>query len=242
MLAPLIVKVFVFKDRTVYVEAVIVKKPEVYLEPEARALKVIELLEREHSDAKIALRYTNPLELLVATILSAQCTDERVNMVTKTLFKKYTKAEDYANADLKELEQDIKSTGFYRNKAKNLKKCCQLLVEKYNSQVPKTMEELMELPGVARKTANIVLSNAYGVIAGVAVDTHVRRLAQRLGLSGNDDPNKIEKDLMRIVPKDKWMRTTDLLIFHGRRVCTAKRPNCAACVLNKFCPSAFSFN
>ena len=242
MLAPLIVKVFVFKDRTVYVEAVIVKKSEVYLEPAARALKVIELLEREHSDAKIALRYTNPLELLVATILSAQCTDERVNMVTKTLFKKYTKAEDYANADLKELEQDIKSTGFYRNKAKNLKKCCQLLVEKYNSQVPKTMEELMELPGVARKTANIVLSNAYGVIAGVAVDTHVRRLAQRLGLSGNDDPNKIEKDLMRIVPKDKWMRTTDLLIFHGRRVCTAKRPNCAACVLNKFCPSAFSFN
>jgi endonuclease-3 len=242
MLAPLIVKVFVLKERIVYVEAVIVKKPEVYLEPEARALKVIELLEREHSDAKIALHYTNPLELLVATILSAQCTDERVNMVTKTLFKKYTKAEDYANADLKELEQDIKSTGFYRNKAKNLKKCCQLLVEKYNSQVPKTMEELMELPGVARKTANIVLTNAFGVVEGVAVDTHVRRLAQRLGLSGNDDPGKIEKDLMRIVPKDKWMRITDLLIFHGRRVCTAKRPNCAACVLNKFCPSAFSFN
>jgi endonuclease-3 len=242
MLAPLIVKVFVLKERIVYVEAVIVKKPEVYLEPEARALKVIELLEREHSDAKIALHYTNPLELLVATILSAQCTDERVNMVTKTLFKKYTKAEDYANADLKELEQDVKSTGFYRNKAKNLKKCCQLLVEKYNSQVPKTMEELMELPGVARKTANIVLTNAFGIVEGVAVDTHVRRLAQRLGLSGNNDPSKIEKDLMRIVPKDKWMRITDLLIFHGRRVCTAKKPNCAACMLNKFCPSAFSFN
>ena len=223
-------------------EAVIVKKPEVYLEPAARALKVIELLDREHSDAKIALRYTNSLELLVATILSAQCTDERVNMVTKILFKKYTKAEDYANADLKELEQDIKSTGFYRNKAKNLKKCCQLLVEKYNSQVPKTMEELTELSGVARKTANIVLTNAFGAVEGVAVDTHVRRLAQRLGLSGNDDPDKIEKDLMRIIPKDKWMRITDLLIFHGRRVCTAKRPNCAACVLNKFCPSAFSFN
>jgi endonuclease-3 len=224
------------------VETVIVKKPEVYLEPAARALKVIELLEREHSDAKIALRYTNPLELLVATILSAQCTDERVNMVTKTLFKKYTKAEDYANADLKELEQDIKSTGFYRNKAKNIKKTSQLLVEKYHSKVPGTMEELMELSGVARKTANIVLTNAFGVVEGVAVDTHVRRLAQRLGLSGNDDPDKIEKDLMRIVPKDKWMRITDLLIFHGRRVCTAKRPNCAACVLNKFCPSAFSFN
>ena len=218
------------------------KKPEVYLEPAARALKVIELLEREHSDAKIALRYTNPLELLVATILSAQCTDERVNIVTKTLFKKYTKAEDYANADLKELEQDIKSTGFYRNKAKNIKKTSQLLVDKYHSKVPETMEELLALPGVARKTANIVLTNAFGVVEGVAVDTHVRRLSQRLGLSGNDDPDKIEKDLMRIVPKDKWMRITDLLIFHGRRVCTAKRPNCAACVLNKFCPSAFSFS
>jgi endonuclease-3 len=224
------------------VEAVIVKKPEVYLEPEARALKVIELLEREHSDAKIALHYANSLELLVATILSAQCTDERVNMVTKPLFKKYTKAEDYANADLKELEQDIKSTGFYRNKAKNIKKTSQLLVEKYHSKVPKTMEELLELPGVARKTANIVLTNAFGVVEGVAVDTHVRRLAQRLGLSGNDDPDKIEKDLMRIVPNDKWMRITDLLIFHGRRICTAKRPKCTACVLNKFCPSAFSFN
>jgi endonuclease-3 len=224
------------------VEAVTVKKPEVYLEPEARALKVIELLEREHSNAKIALHYTNPLELLVATILSAQCTDKRVNMVTKTLFKKYTKAEDYANADLKELEQDIKSTGFYRNKAKNIKKTSQLLVEKYHSRVPETMEELLELPGVARKTANIVLTHAFGVVEGVAVDTHVRRLAQRLGLSGNDDPGKIEKDLMRIVPKDKWMRITDLLIFHGRRVCTAKRPNCAACVLNKICPSAFTFD
>jgi len=219
-----------------------VKKPEIYLEPKARVLKVMEMLEREHSDAKIALHYTNPLELLVATILSAQCTDERVNMVTKTLFKKYTKAEDYANADLKELEQNIKSTGFYRNKAKNIKKTSQILVEKYHSKVPKTMEELMELPGVARKTANIVLTNAFGVVEGVAVDTHVRRLAQRLGLSGNADPDKIEKDLMSIVPKDKWMRITDLLIFHGRRVCSAKKPKCDACVLNKFCPSAFSFN
>lgn len=222
-------------------EAVIVKKPEIYLEPKARALKVIELLEREHSDAKIALHYTNPLELLVATILSAQCTDERVNKVTKNLFKKYTRAEDYANADLKELEQDIKSTGFYRNKAKNIKKCCQLLVKKYNSQVPKTMEELIELSGVARKTANIVLSNAYGVIAGVAVDTHVRRLAQRIGLTENDNPDKIEADLMSIVPEDKWMRITDLLIFHGRRTCVARKPKCDACVLNKICPSAFSF-
>jgi endonuclease-3 len=219
-----------------------VKKPEIYLDTKNRALRVIELLEKEHPDAKIALHYTNPLELLVATILSAQCTDERVNMVTKTLFKKYTKAEDYANADLAELEQDIRSTGFYRNKAKNIKKCCQLLVEKYHSQVPRTMAELLELPGVARKTANIVLANAYGIVEGVAVDTHVRRLAQRLGLTESDDPAKIEVDLMNIVPRDKWMRITDLLIFHGRRICVAKKPRCDACVLNKICPSAFTFS
>jgi endonuclease-3 len=218
-----------------------VKKPEIYLDTKNRALRVIELLEKEHPDAKIALHYTNPLELLVATILSAQCTDERVNMVTKTLFKKYTKAEDYANADLAELEQDVRSTGFYRNKARNIKNCCQLLVEKYHSQVPRTMAELLELPGVARKTANIVLANAYGIVEGVAVDTHVRRLAQRLGLSETDDPAKIEVDLMNIVPRDKWMRITDLLIFHGRRICVAKKPKCAACVLNKICPSAFTF-
>jgi endonuclease-3 len=218
-----------------------VKRSEVYLEPKARALKVIALLEKEHADAEIALHYATPVELLVATILSAQCTDERVNKVTKTLFKKYMKAEDYARADLKELEQDIKSTGFYRNKAKNLKKCCQLLVEKHNSQVPRTMEELLELPGVARKTANIVLTNAYGVIAGVAVDTHVRRLSQRLRLTENSDQDKIEKDLMNIVPKEQWARITDLLIFHGRRVCDARKPKCYVCVLNKICPSAFTF-
>ena len=217
------------------------KRPEVYLDPKNRTLKVIELLEKEHPDAKIALHYANPLELLVATILSAQCTDERVNKVTQALFKKYTNAEDYAHADLAELEQDIKSTGFYRNKAKNIKKCCQLLVEKHNSQVPRTMQELLELPGVARKTANIVLSNAYGVVEGVAVDTHVRRLAQRLGLTESDDPTKIEVDLMNLVPRDKWMRITDLLIFHGRRICIARKPKCDACVLNKICPSAFTF-
>ena len=161
-------------------KATIVKKPEVYLEPKDRALQIIEMLEKEHPDAKIALTFSNPLELLVATILSAQCTDERVNIVTKNLFKKYTKAEDYAEADLKELEQDIRSTGFYHNKARNIKKAAGLLVEKFNSKVPSTMEELLELPGVARKTANIVIFNAYGVIAGVAVDTHVRRLSQRL--------------------------------------------------------------
>ena len=207
-----------------------------------RVLKIIELLEKEHLDAKIALDYKNPLELLVATILSAQCTDRRVNIVTKALFKKYRKAEDYANTDLEELEEDIRPTGFYRNKARNIKKCCQILVEKFNSQVPKSMEEMVELPGVARKTANIVLSNAYGIIEGIAVDTHVRRLARRLRLSKYENPNKIENDLMEIVPKTHWKRITDLLIFHGRRICVARKPKCGICVLNKLCPSAFTFD
>ena len=216
------------------------KLPEFYLEPEERVSKIITMLEKEHPDAKIALSYTTPLELLIATILSAQCTDQRVNMVTKSLFKKYAKAEDYANADLAELELDIKSTGFYRNKAKYIKHCCQILVEKYRSQVPRTMAQLIELPGVARKTANIVLTNGYGIIDGVAVDTHVRRLALRLGLTENADPVKIELDLMRLVPKTNWMRITDLLIFHGRRVCDAKKPKCDVCTLSKICPSAFT--
>jgi endonuclease-3 len=225
-------------------EAVVLAKKhlaKVNLDKKTRVLKIIELLEKEHPDAKIALHHNNPLELLVATILSAQCTDERVNMVTKTLFKKYRTPQDYVAVDVKELENDIRSTGFFRNKTRNIKKSSKMLIEKFNSQVPRTMEEMLELPGVARKTANIVLSKAYGVIEGIAVDTHVRRLAQRLGLSENEDPNKIEKDLMEIVPKDKWMRITDLLIFHGRRVCKAKKPNCAGCVLNKICPSAFTF-
>jgi endonuclease-3 len=219
----------------------ILKKPEVYLEPEARASKVLELLEKNYPNAKIALDYANPLQLLVATILSAQATDQQINMITPKLFKKYKTAEDYAGADLQELEQYIKSSGFYHNKAKNIKNCCKALVEKFNSTVPKTMNELVDLPGVGRKTANIILANAFGIVEGVAVDTHVGRLAQRLGLSENKDPNKIEADLMKIVPKDQWMRITDLLIFHGRRVCTAKKPNCAGCVLNKICPSAFTF-
>jgi endonuclease-3 len=207
-----------------------------------RTLKIIKLLEKEHPDAKISLRYTNPLELLIATILSAQCTDERVNIVTKTLFKKYKQAEDYAKADLRELEQDIKSTGFYHNKAKNMKKCCLMLVEKFHSRVPNTMEELLELSGVARKTANVVLSNAYGVVEGIVVDRHIHRLASRLGLTENDDPNKIEEDLMKLVPKASWVRFADLLIFHGRRVCVARKPECEVCVVSKLCPSAFKFS
>lgn len=211
------------------------------LDDNPRVAKIIALLEKEHPDAKIALNHSNPLELLVATILSAQCTDERVNVVTRSLFKKYRRAGDYAKADLKELEREIRPTGFYRNKAKNIRACGKMLVEEFGSQVPKTMEEILELPGVARKTANVVLSNAYGIVEGIAVDTHVRRLAQRLGLTKNDDPVKIEQDLMNLVPRDKWMRFTDLLIFHGRRICIAKKPKCEECVLNKLCPSAFTF-
>jgi endonuclease-3 len=218
-----------------------VNKPKNHNAAIAGASKVIELLKGDHSDAMIALNFSNPLELLVATILSAQCTDERVNTVTKSLFKKYPKAEDYAQADINQLQQEIRPTGFYRNKAKNIKKCCQIIVEKYNSLVPKKMEELIELPGVARKTANIVLSNAYGIVVGVAVDTHVRRLSQRLGFTSKNNPDKIERDLMGLFPQKEWKKITDLLIFHGRRVCFARKPSCGNCVLNKLCPSAFSF-
>jgi endonuclease III len=219
-----------------------VKTPGIYLEPKQRVEKIIELIEKQYPNAKTALNFTNPLEILLATILSAQTTDVTVNIVTKNLFKKYRTAEDYVNADIVEVEQVIHSTGFYHNKAKNLQKCCQLLVEKFHSQVPKTMEELLELPGVARKTANIVLYNAFGITAGIAVDTHVTRLSQRLGLTKQKDQNKIEQDLMQITPKEKWMPLTDLLIFHGRNVCKAKKPHCEVCVLNKICPSAFTID
>jgi endonuclease-3 len=204
-----------------------------------RLLTIIALLEEEYPKAKTALHYSSPLEILVATILSAQCTDKRVNIVTKSLFKKYRTPEDYANADLGELEQEIRSTGFYRNKAKNIKNAGRMLVEKFDSKIPQTMEEIIELPGVARKTANIVLSNAYGVIVGIAVDTHVRRLSKRLGLTENTNPDKIEADLMQIVPKSHWKSITNLLISHGRNVCKARKPKCSICILNKICPSAF---
>jgi len=207
-----------------------------------RIIKILYLLEKEHPDARIALRFSNPLELLVATMLSAQCTDQKVNVVTESLFRKYRKAEEYARADLGTLEQEVKPTGFYRSKSKNIRAACQMLVDRFNSEVPRTMEELVTLPGVARKTANIVLSNAFGVIEGIAVDTHVRRLANRLGLTENDDPARIERDLVEIVPREKWTRFTDLLIFHGRRVCSAKKPRCNSCALNEICPSASTFD
>jgi endonuclease-3 len=203
----------------------------------SRVLEIIRLLKREYPEAKIALNYETPLDLLIATILSAQCTDTRVNIVTETLFTKYRKAKDYAEADLSELEEAIRSTGFYRNKAKNIKKSCKMIVETFDSQVPDTMSDLLKLPGVARKTANIVLSNGFGVVAGIAVDTHVRRLSQRLGFTENKDPVKIEKDLMRMVPKEDWSAISYLLIENGRKICTARRPLCAHCVLGeRLCP------
>jgi len=214
------------------------KTPIIYLEPKKRALRIIDLLEKEYTSAKTALEYSKPLEMLIATILSAQCTDKQVNKVTKILFKKYLSVGDYANADLKELEEDIRSTGFYRSKAKYIKKSAKMIESRYQKKVPETMEELIELPGVARKTANIVLQNAYGIVVGVAVDTHVKRLSNKLGLTKNQNPNKIESDLMKIVPRNKWMKITDLLIFHGRKICNARKPKCFECVLNKICPSA----
>jgi len=216
-------------------------KPEICLEPKERAAKIIQTLEKDYPDAKIALNYSNALELLISTILSAQSTDVTINQITKKLFKKYTQPEDYAKADIAELEQDIKSSGFYHNKAKNIQNSAKLIVDKFGGKVPKTMEELLELPGVARKTANIVLFGAFGKVEGVAVDTHVRRLSQRLGLTENEDPEKIEQDLMRLVPRERWMHLANLLIFHGRNVCFAKKPNCAGCSLNKVCPCAFAF-
>jgi endonuclease-3 len=203
--------------------------------------EIIALLKKEYPDVKIALDFSNPLELLIATILSAQSTDKQINKVTKTLFKKYRTPRDYMKIPQEELEKDIYSTGFYRNKAKNIKNLCRILVENFNSKVPDTMEDLITLPGVARKTANIVLSGAFGKIEGIAVDTHVKRVSSRLGLSANTDPEKIEKDLMKLIPKNDWDIFALLLIQHGRQVCEAKKPKCEICVLNKLCPSAFTF-
>lgn len=201
----------------------------------------MELLKGQYPGAKTALRHCHPLELLVATILSAQSTDKIVNRVTKELFRKYRKPKDYATANLQELERDIKPTGFYHNKAKFLKGTGQMLVDRFESKVPQTMDELTSLPGVARKTANVVLSKAFGVVEGIAVDTHVRRLAQRLRLSENKNQDKIEMDLMKLFPKREWPGLTDLLISHGRQICAAKKPQCSNCIINELCPSSFTF-
>ncbi|MDD3316428.1 MAG: endonuclease III [Methanosarcina sp.] len=199
------------------------------------------LLKEEYPEAKPSLNYSNPLELLVATVLSAQSTDVQINKVTEKLFEKYRTAEDYASADLRELENDLYSTGFYKTKAKNIKTAAQIIVEKYNGEVPKTMEELISLPGVGRKTANIVLARAFGIIEGIAVDTHVKRVSRRLGLTKNHDPEKIEKDLLSLARKEDLDSISMTLIYHGRKICQARKPKCPSCVVNKLCPSSVIF-
>ncbi|HQY93333.1 MAG: endonuclease III [Caldilinea sp.] len=199
---------------------------------------ILALLHAEHPDAQCALHHRSPLELLVATILSAQCTDERVNKVTPALFARYPDARAFAEADRTEVEEMIHSTGFYRNKAKNIQESCQRIVQTYDGVVPDNMADLLTLAGVARKTANVVLGTAYQIGDGIVVDTHVRRLAQRLALSTQNDPEKIERDLMAITPRDQWIDLSHLLIFHGRRVCDARKPNCIACAIRRLCPSS----
>ncbi len=208
---------------------------------EVRTGEISARLTEEYPGAKIMLLYSNPWELLVATILSAQATDKKVNEVTRTLFKKYRSAEDYAYADPAIFEQDVKQTGFFRNKTKSVIGAAQAVLERFGGEVPRTMEDILTLPGVARKTANVVLGNAYGVVEGIAVDTHVFRLSHRLGLSDAKTPEKTEPDLMRLVPRKDWFRFTYLIIDHGRAVCTAKSPACDRCALSDICPSAFQF-
>lgn len=213
--------------------------------------QVLRLLKKQYPHAQIVLKYDNPWELLVSVILSAQCTDVMVNKVTEKLFRKYPALDDYVNADLHAFESNIKSTGFYHNKAKNILAAARLVKEKFGGAVPRTMEEMLTIPGVARKTANVVLGNAYGIVCGIAVDTHVLRLSQRLRLvdpgkiggkrwsidyKKDADPVKIEAGLMKLIPKKDWFQTTYLLIDHGRAVCKAQNPNCAVCVLQKLCP------
>jgi endonuclease-3 len=205
-----------------------------------RVRRLIGLLRKEYPEARCSLDHASPLELLVATILSAQCTDERVNLVTADLFRKYRDWQDYASAPPAELERDIHSTGFFRNKARSIQGACRQIGEQHGGRVPDSMEELLKLPGVARKTANVVLGNAYHIASGVVVDTHVSRLSERLGLSREKTPEKIERDLTTLVPESDWIDFSHLLIAHGRKVCKARTPLCDDCVLSKLCPSAFA--
>jgi endonuclease-3 len=202
----------------------------------ARLKKIIAALDRTYPEAHCELDHVDPLQLLVATILSAQCTDKRVNLVTKELFKKYRSAADYANAPLTELEQAVKSTGFFRNKAKNIQLCCRKLIAHHGGKVPRTMEELTQLDGVGRKTANVVLGNAFGINVGVVVDTHIVRLSQRLGLTRQKTPEKIELELMALVPQKQWTLFSHWLIWHGRRRCAARKPDCEHCEIRRLCP------
>jgi endonuclease III len=199
-----------------------------------RVKEIIKILSKEIPDSTIALKFSNPFELLIATILSAQCTDVKVNQVTVGLFKKYRSARDYAESNLLKLEEEIRPTGFYRNKAKSIQKCCQELEKRFGGEVPKTLEDLFTLPGVGRKTANVILGNAFG-IPGIVVDTHVHRVSRRIGLTRNDDPVKIEFDLMEIVPKEEWTHFSNLLVWHGRKTCVARKPLCGICPIRKEC-------
>ncbi len=201
-----------------------------------RTSEIIKRLKKEYPDAHCALNHTNAFELLVATILSAQCTDERVNIVTANLFRKYRQPQDYLEVVQEELEKDIHSTGFFRNKAKNIRGACQKIIELYGGEIPQTMEELLILNGVARKTANVVLGNAFGIASGIVVDTHVSRLSNRLGLTAETTPEKIEKDLQKLVDKKDWILFPHLLIWHGRKICQARKPKCDECVLENICP------
>ena len=205
---------------------------------EERAPQVVKVLSKAYPDAEVALRFSTPLEMLVATILSAQCTDEKVNEVTATLFRKYRSPRDYLKVPEDELRADIKPTGFFNQKAASIRAACERIVEVYDGRVPDTMEDLITLRGVARKTANIVLGNAYGTVEGIAVDTHVKRLANRLGFSAETDPDKIEQDLMRLIPRKRWFDFTYVLIDHGRAVCVARAPRCENCPVNHLCPSS----
>lgn len=207
------------------------------MDAKIRALQIIKLLKKEYPAVRVALDFSNPIEILVATILSAQCTDKRVNIVTKDLFKKYGSVKDYAKADLKTFQKEIRSTGFYRNKAKNIVNAAKKIVNDFGGRVPDTMDGLVSLPGVARKTANIVLTSAFGKVEGIAVDTHALRLSKRLGLSRFSDPVKVERDLMAVVAKKDWGSVNFLLVNHGRAVCGAKKPLHDKCVLYDLCPS-----
>jgi len=196
--------------------------------------KIIEKLEEMYPDAGCSLEYNDPLQLMIATQLAAQCTDERVNIVTKDLFKKYKTVDDFANADLHELEQDIRSTGFYHNKAKNIIAACKMIISDFGRNVPSDIESLLKLPGVGRKTANLLLNDCFG-IPGIVVDTHAKRLSRRIGLTKHEDPEKIEYDLMKIIPKDKWGRFCHQLVYHGRAVCNARKPLCEKCGISEYC-------
>ena len=217
------------------------KKRETKDDRKKRASAVSSRLKRLYPEARTALDHSSPLELLISTILSAQCTDQRVNMVTKDLFKRYRTAAEYANAQPQELEQIIRSTGFYRAKAKSIINCCKELIGTHGGEVPDSMEELVRLPGVGRKTANVILGNFFGKAEGIVVDTHVKRLSGRLGFSKESTPEKIELDLMEVVPRKGWIAIGNLLILHGRRICQARKPACAECRISELCPSAEAF-